>query len=126
MHDQDTIDALKLALERMLEKLHREVREEVDAEDPARYAELLDLMGESNEVRVAERAHEMGLASIRRHVAEMHEIEAALGRIHSGHYGLCADCGDSIPVQRLAAQPAATRCVECQTAAEGVEGGQAS
>ncbi|MGD0278104.1 MAG: TraR/DksA family transcriptional regulator [Smithella sp.] len=30
----------------------------------------------------------------------------------------CEDCGESIPAKRLKANPAATRCVTCQTLAE--------
>ena len=45
--------------------------------------------------------------------AEAQQIRAALGRIESGTYGACANCGDTIPRARLEAQPIATRCVKC-------------
>lgn len=32
--------------------------------------------------------------------------------------GFCPDCGEPIPPARLAAQPGAVRCVECQALAE--------
>jgi RNA polymerase-binding transcription factor DksA len=35
-----------------------------------------------------------------------------------GEYGICVDCGNDIGAARLAAQPAALRCVACQTVAE--------
>jgi DnaK suppressor protein len=37
----------------------------------------------------------------------------------NGLYGLCMDCGEEIPLERLFAQPAAIRCAACQTNAEG-------
>lgn len=52
------------------------------------------------------------------HRAELEAIDAALARIDDGDYGLCIDCGMAIGAQRLAAQPAALRCVACQTKAE--------
>ena len=42
------------------------------------------------------------------------QVEHALARVKDGAYGLCEDCGQRIPTERLRYQPAATRCVECQ------------
>jgi DnaK suppressor protein len=41
-------------------------------------------------------------------------VLAALDRIEAGRYGRCVDCGHDIPEGRLEAQPAASRCVNCQ------------
>jgi RNA polymerase-binding protein DksA len=40
-------------------------------------------------------------------------IQAALGRIENGTYGLCESCGEDIGEARLRAIPEATRCVDC-------------
>ncbi len=40
-------------------------------------------------------------------------IDAALARIKSGSYGICAKCGEEIPEKRLIALPYATTCVNC-------------
>jgi DnaK suppressor protein len=45
--------------------------------------------------------------------AEATEVRAALGRIASGTYGICTNCGAEIPRARLEAQPVATRCIRC-------------
>lgn len=45
--------------------------------------------------------------------AEAGQIRVALARIEAGTYGSCANCGEDIPPERLAAQPVATRCVKC-------------
>lgn len=50
--------------------------------------------------------------------ARLLEVEQAQGRIAEGRYGICEDCGNDIPVQRLLAQPAAVRCAACQAATE--------
>lgn len=50
--------------------------------------------------------------------AELRLVEAALHRLAAGTYGDCSDCGDSIPMQRLLAQPAAERCAPCQAKQE--------
>lgn len=39
------------------------------------------------------------------------EIEKALTKMDEGTYGVCETCGESIPLDRLEANPAATTCV---------------
>lgn len=53
-----------------------------------------------------------------RESAELVAINAALQRIADGSYGLCLQCGVSIPAARLHAQPTAERCVGCQDTQE--------
>jgi DnaK suppressor protein len=43
------------------------------------------------------------------------QVERALERVREGAYGICETCGRRIPSVRLQYQPAATRCVECQS-----------
>jgi len=40
-------------------------------------------------------------------------IQAALGRIENGTYGLCGACGEPIGEARLKAMPEAIRCLGC-------------
>ncbi len=39
-------------------------------------------------------------------------VDAALGKMESGEYGVCEVCGTPIPEARLEARPMSTRCVE--------------
>jgi RNA polymerase-binding transcription factor DksA len=41
------------------------------------------------------------------------DIQAALGRIDDGTYGICDSCGEDISPARLQVVPEATRCVNC-------------
>jgi len=43
------------------------------------------------------------------------QVEHALERVREGAYGICESCSGRIPQARLKFQPAATRCVECQS-----------
>jgi len=45
---------------------------------------------------------------------QLDAIEQALEKLAAGTYGICAECGCDIPVQRLAIQPLASCCVACQ------------
>ena len=51
--------------------------------------------------------------SMRQH-RQIKEIEEALERIKHGEYGICEECGEPIPEQRLRLFPAAKLCVKCQ------------
>jgi RNA polymerase-binding protein DksA len=46
------------------------------------------------------------------------EIDAALGRIENGTYGLCVACGRPIGEDRLEAVPYATHCIDDKRALE--------
>jgi DnaK suppressor protein len=41
-------------------------------------------------------------------------LRVALSRVSDGDYGICAECGESIPPKRLVAVPDATTCLACQ------------
>ena len=55
----------------------------------------------------------MALEQSRRRATELRRIEAALGRIASGDYGFCLECGEEIPEKRLRLDPTAPFCVDC-------------
>jgi len=42
------------------------------------------------------------------------QINRAMARLRAGCYGVCEDCGERIPDERLRFRPEATRCVGCQ------------
>lgn len=54
------------------------------------------------------------LTEMERDVEELRMIDSALQRITAGTYGECIDCGQSIPIARLQAEPTAERCIQCQ------------
>ena len=64
------------------------------------------------------------LAFERQHTAALLEqardqvaaIDAALGRLAAGRYGVCERCRQPIGAERLAARPAAVTCVRCAAA----------
>lgn len=69
---------------------------------------------ETDDDAVADLESSLDVSSVARDVLELHEVESALRRIHTGDYGVCADCGADIPYSRLVVQPTALRCTSCQ------------
>jgi RNA polymerase-binding protein DksA len=49
---------------------------------------------------------------------ELDEIENALGRLGSGTFGLCEQCGRPVGIARLRAMPATRQCLACQRQVE--------
>ncbi|MCS0587848.1 TraR/DksA family transcriptional regulator [Massilia norwichensis] len=61
------------------------------------------------------------------HLAEhetnlLHDIDAAIGRLESGGYGVCTSCGRDIPEARLLATPTVQTCIQCQEQIEKEQG----
>ena len=108
------IDELRRQLQRRLQQLKDEVREELLKTDQEQYIEIAGRVHDAEEASVADLLADMNLAMIDMHINRMREVEAALARIDQGGYGICIDCGDDIDHQRLRAQPTAERCYDCQ------------
>lgn len=66
----------------------------------------------------AQRMDEVRFAEIEIDRRRLHDIEQARQRMAQGRYGICVDCGEDIPSERLLSQPVAVRCAACQDAAE--------
>ena len=53
------------------------------------------------------------VAVLKQASADLHELDAAIGRVDDGSYGACERCGLPIAPARLEARPAARRCIAC-------------
>ena len=65
-----------------------------------------------------EQQSQTGAAVVARLAEEIDAIVAALEHVADGTYGSCVDCGGAIGYERLLVQPAARRCLACQSAYE--------
>jgi DnaK suppressor protein len=50
---------------------------------------------------------------------ELKQVQIARQRLEEGLYGICVDCGEEIPPERLDAVPEAVRCIKDQNIYEG-------
>lgn len=114
MKAQSEIDEVQAILERKVAELARisRIREDIAIEKSA------DQMDEIQ--RASER--DLAIRNADRESILLREVTAALRRIHDGVFGTCIDCEWSIGQKRLAAVPWASRCIQCQEAAD--RGGQ--
>ena len=118
MLNRDQINAFRETLELRFRELREEIRQALLQSDEQSYIELAGRVHDMEEASVADLLVDVSLADIDRHVEEIRDIDAALGRIATGTYGVCSDCGEGIEVARLEAHPTAKRCRPCQVIQE--------
>lgn len=120
MNQQTITSSVKERQQQLLRRAD-ELRREVQA---ARQSGQAAVSAAGTEVEdLKDRAAQSGASLVRdaeeqRDLDELAQVEAALARLESGRYGLCADCGEPIGEARLAAMPAAACCAGCQAERE--------
>ena len=114
--------AERAALEAQLRARQRELRGEVASQlrtqDDPRLVGLRNRMEDTDDWAAADAMAAMDISLVSRDLTVLSEVEGALARLANGSYGACVDCGADIPYARLAAYPAAIRCVACQARVE--------
>ncbi len=70
--------------------------------------------GDEIDLATGEISRELDAKITMRQHKQLKEIEDALERLKHGEYGICEECGEPIPEQRLRLFPAARLCVRCQ------------
>jgi RNA polymerase-binding protein DksA len=109
---------LQTVIERRRAALLTEVREDVERVRKDRFEDLAGQAPDPGDQSVATLIADLGHADVGRDLSELRGLEAARGRLTDGSYGTCADCGGEIGFERLRANPAAVRCIHCQTVHE--------
>ncbi len=108
------IGELKLHLAQRLRELKVEIREALIQSDRQHHKDLAGSVADAGDEAVADMLVDLDIALADRHVVELRDVEAALGRIRDGSFGVCIDCGNAIGHERLSAYPVAKRCIRCQ------------
>lgn len=80
-----------------------------------RLADIGGAVGDVGDESVARTISDLDQAEATRDISELRLLEAARQRIAEGRYDLCSNCGEEIGYARLRANPAAERCITCQT-----------
>lgn len=109
------LQTLEKRLQEEYQRLLEEVRDELERSGEQQYVELAGRVTDPGDESVADMLADLNAAMIDRHVRELRELEAAKTRLAQGTYGVCVDCGAPVGYERLKANPAAARCLACQT-----------
>ncbi len=96
----------------ILENILSESADFLDAASNDSVKDSVDLASNDIDIRLLEA---LGTQDVNR----LNKVEAAIGRINNGRFGLCVKCGAKIDEERLIAIPYAPLCIDCQKGSEG-------
>jgi DnaK suppressor protein len=119
---QQQTQTLHIAIEQRRKALLAELREDAERVQRDRHEDLAGAAPDAGDESVATLIADLDQADLGRDLSELRAIEAARTRLSDGSYGICADCGGDIGYERLKANPAALRCIACQTLHEKLYG----
>jgi RNA polymerase-binding protein DksA len=122
MLDHASLNRFGTILERRRAELEQEMRAKLIATREVAGSAAIDQIIEGGDYANADLLATVDIAEVQRDVAELRELNAARTRLAAGVYGVCADCGADIALQRLEARPTAIRCTDCQARAEARSG----
>ncbi len=112
-----SLEKAKEALLKLKAEIFNTVSLRSSDEDALQKEELFDEVDHT----IEERQKELSLLLNEREKAKLNEIEDAIKRIENKSYGVCEECGDKIPSERLKYIPYVRFCVDCQEKMEKIQ-----
>jgi RNA polymerase-binding transcription factor DksA len=115
---------LSLALEERRKVLDAELRRDAERARADSFREVAGSVTDLADEALAGLIADLDNAELTRDLDELRALEAAMNRLdNDASYGVCIACRTEIPFERLRAEPAALRCVECQRVYERTHAG---
>ena len=105
---------LGAALRARQQSLRADLAAMLRTQDDPRVVGLRNPKEDTDDWAAADAMAAQDITLVSRDLAELANVEQALARMADATYGECVDCASPIPYPRLAAYPAARRCVACQ------------
>lgn len=112
--NNEQLGTMKSRLGEERSRLRASIREELLRNDAEQYGDLAGQVHDTGDESVADLLADVNITVVGRLIQELREVESALERINMGSYGVCEDCGTTIPFARLEAFPTARRCIADQ------------
>jgi RNA polymerase-binding transcription factor DksA len=115
---------VRAALEEQRGKLIKAMQAALEESGQTQFAEVLGrASGDSADEALAVTLGDLSAARLEHELRTLQALETARLRLDDEDFGLCRDCEAKIPLARLAANPAAIRCVACQSKFEHTHAG---
>lgn len=116
----EQLQRFKEMLDKRREELWAQVSDDLAETENKNLSEQTAAVRDPGDESVALQSSDFNIQMSEKQLAQLREVEAALGRIEEGVYGRCQDCGGEIDVKRLEINPTATRCTHCQARYENM------
>jgi len=114
-------DELAVLLGQQLEQRQRQRATRQGQASSVDYA-INERQQDSDEPEQRDGDREVNDALSARDAQEEQALAAALARLAQGVYGICVRCAEPISIDRLRAQPEASRCAGCEARMEALQG----
>ena len=105
---------LKALMKARTDFLAIQIHEEQLASGSQHCRDLAEAVADSVDEAAADAIIDLETEFTDRHVTALRDINAAFDRIQDQTYGVCIDCDEAIPYERLTAYPTAQCCVNSQ------------
>ena len=110
----EQLATLRVLLDERARQLRRDIRERLIESGDDQAVSLIDQRSARDDGAVADLLADLEVAMLSRDADEIQDIEFAHRRLAEGSIDTCVECGRAIAYERLRANPAARRCIECQ------------
>lgn len=114
-------EALRKLLIQKREQIVKEAKIEISKYIKGETRQLVDTALDDGDWSVVDLSEDISLRQLSNHREVMVKIDAALGKLQEGTYGICEDCGGKISEERLKVMPFAIYCRDCQEKIEQLE-----
>ncbi len=114
-------EALRKLLIQKREQIVKETKIEISKYIKGETRQLVDTALDDGDWSVVDLSEDISLRQLSNHREVMVKIDAAIGKIQEGTYGICEDCGGKISKERLKVLPFAIYCRDCQEKIEQLE-----
>lgn len=111
-------EKILLTLQERRAEILNDLRRRLHAEGENEQLALVNHLEETGDWAEASTENLQDIALLQHEVDSLRRIDSALQRLKDGQFGVCQQCGEAIPQQRLEAQPEAVACLQCQTELE--------
>lgn len=98
--------------------LWSDIQRELEKSRGQQFKDLIQQRADPDDLAIADLLTTLNASEVTRDVEEFRAVQMALGRIHSGSYGICQNCGRPISPERLRAIPETPLCIECASKSE--------
>lgn len=114
-------EAVRKLLIQKREQIIKEAKIEISKYIKGETRQLVDTALDDGDWSVVDLSEDVSLGQLGIHREVMVKIDAALGKLQEGTYGICEDCGGKISEERLQVLPFAIYCKDCQEKIEQLE-----
>ncbi|MFN3480122.1 MAG: TraR/DksA family transcriptional regulator [Thermodesulfovibrionales bacterium] len=114
-------ELLRKFLIKKREEIIKEAKTEIARYLKGETKQLVETALDDGDWSVIDLSEDINFKRLETHRENLTRIDEALRKLSEGTYGICEDCGEEIPKERLEVMPFAILCRDCQEKKEEME-----